>query len=167
MKKILFLLLVTSSFMPVADAQTESPMTATVPDTLLLVKVEADPRLDILGKKLAEYNVAKAKANAAGAKVVAGKTQGYRLMVVNSSDKAYAMEVRAYLLKKYDNRYAVHTSFVNPYIKVKFGDFVDKSEATNIRKQLMSSGVIKGNIYIVPEMVIVKRTAADAEDEEK
>ncbi len=163
MKKILFLLFIALSGVLLANAQTESSTIA--PDTMELVKIEADPRLDILGKKLAEYNVAKAKA--AASKVVTGRTQGYRLMVVNSNDKAYAMEVRAYLLKKYDNKYSVHTTFVNPYIKVKFGDFTDKAEATNIRKQLMSSGVIKGNIYIVPEMVIVKRTAAEAEDDEK
>lgn len=163
MKKVLFLLFFTMSLIAVVNAQTESPNIS--PDTMTLVKIEADPRLDILGKKLAEYNVAKNKT--AASKIVTGKVQGYRLMVVNSNDKAYAMEVRAFLLKKYNNKYAVHTSFVNPYIKVKFGDFTDKAEATSIRKQLMSSGVIKGNIYIVPEMVIVKRTAAEAEDDEK
>ncbi len=166
MKKIFFLLLVTSSFALVANAQTEQPTMGI--DTTDMVKIQADPRLDILGKKLAEYNVAKAKAvSTAGSKAVAGKAQGYRLMVVNTNDRAYAMEVRTYLLKQYGGQYAVHTSFVNPYIKVKFGDFTDKALATNIRKQLISSGKIKGNIYILPEMVNVKRSAQDAEDEEK
>ncbi len=145
----------------VAKAQTEEAVD--FEDSVLLVKVEADPRLDILGKKLAEYNAAKARATttASGGKIVAGRTQGYRLMVVNSSDRTYALQVRAYLLKQYSPQHAVHMTFVNPYIKLKFGDFIDRSAAVNMRKQLMSSGVVKGNIYIVPEQVVVKRTKAE------
>jgi hypothetical protein len=145
------------------NAQVDSPIDAS--DTMLIVRVNADPRLDLLGKKLADYNVAKAKSSANGNKVVMGRTQGYRLMVVNSSDRTYAMSVRSYLLKQYAGQHMVHMTFVNPYIKLKFGDFIERSEALRMRDQLLKSGIINGNIYVVPEQVIVKKTDFETEEE--
>jgi hypothetical protein len=109
--------------------------------------------------------VAKAKSSANGNKVVMGRTQGYRLMVVNSSDRTYAMSVRSYLLKQYAGQHMVHMTFVNPYIKLKFGDFIERSEALRMRDQLLKSGIINGNIYVVPEQVIVKKTDFETEEE--
>lgn len=164
MNKILMLVFILTGLRSTVHAQIDAP--ATLIDTMLVAKVQVDPRFELLGKKLADYNGAKAKSTAnAGNKMVAGKMPGYRLMVVNSSDRTYAMSVRSYLLKQYGGQHLVHMTFVNPYIKLKFGDFTERSAALNMRSQLMASGIIKGNIYVVPEQVIVKRTAAEMDEE--
>ena len=163
MNRIVIILLLMVGMHATVVAQVDTPVV--VMDTMLIVRVSADPRLDLLGKKLADYNVSKAKSASSSGKVVAGRTQGYRLMVVNSSDRTYAMSVRSYLLKQYAGQHLVHMTFVNPYIKLKFGDFVERSEATRMRDQLLRSGIIKGNIYLLPEMVIVKRAAEETEEE--
>lgn len=127
----------------------------TVPDRGF-VTVQKDLRLDILGKKMAEYNTKQTVTK------VGGYASGYRLMVVNTNDRNYAMQVRTYLLQKYPDQ-QVHMTFVNPYIKLKFGDFVDRNDAVKVRNDLVKSNLIKGNIYIVPEQVIVKKSKEDEE----
>ena len=110
--------------------------------------VDKDYRLELLGKKLAEYNEARAvRGNHSG--------KGYRLMVISTNDRDLAIKVRTYLLQSYPDQ-QVYMTFVNPFIKLKFGDFEDRKEADDIRKQLMQSPLITGNIYIVPETINIK-----------
>ena len=161
MNRIVLILLLMVGMQATVVAQVDTPVDAM--DTMLIVRVSADPRLEILGKKLADYNVTKGKPSPS--KTVVSRMPGYRLMVVNSSDRIYAFEVRGYLMKQYSGQHLVHMTFVNPYIKLKFGDFTEKSAAMKMRDQLLKSGIIKGNIYVIPEQVIVKRTAAEMEEE--
>ncbi|RYG43767.1 MAG: hypothetical protein EOO01_20745, partial [Chitinophagaceae bacterium] len=62
----------------------------TIVDTPLFgnVTVKKDPRLDILGTKLAEYNEAVAAKKARAAK-------GYRLMLLTTNDRNKAMSARS------------------------------------------------------------------------
>lgn len=103
-----------------------------------------DERVDLLGKKMAEYNES-----------LANKIQmvkGYRLMLLNTTDRALAMQVRSTLLQQYPDQ-KVYMTFLSPYIKLKFGNFLDKEEADKVRKQLIASKVVTGNVYLLPEMV--------------
>ncbi|MEI8060304.1 MAG: hypothetical protein WCG67_09110, partial [Ferruginibacter sp.] len=80
------------------------------------VIVTKDPRLDILAKKEVEFN----KLAALGPKAA----QGFRLLVVNSNDRNYAMKIRAQLLQAYPEQ-KVYMTYQEPFIKLKFGNFLD------------------------------------------
>ena len=133
---ILFLILITS----VAKAQ-DTLATGTITYTL-------DPRLETLGNKMAEYNDALAATAARTAK-------GYRLMVLSTSDRNEALNLRTRLLQLYPDQ-KVYMIFQSPYIKVKFGNFLEKKDAERTKKQLNDTKVVTGNIYVVAEKIEIK-----------
>jgi hypothetical protein len=112
-----------------------------------IVTITKDDRIDLLGKKMAEYNEGLAN------KIHMEK--GYRLMLLNTTDRNQALQMRSSLMQLYPEQ-NVYMTFQSPYIKLKFGDFLDKEEAEKMRKELNGSKVVPGNIYVVPEMVEVK-----------
>jgi hypothetical protein len=121
-------------------------------DTLAtgIVTVEKDPRIDVLGRKMTEYNEALA-SRPTGIR----SARGYRLMMLSTTNRQQALNVRARLLQLYPDQ-KVYMSFQSPYIKVKFGNFLDKSEAEQYQRQLKSSELVPNNIYIVAETIEVK-----------
>jgi len=143
MRKTIILFFVLGSVMtihaqaPVADTTTTGKVT-----------VNKDARLEILAKQEADINKATVGLGTKAAK-------GYRLLVVNSNDKAYAMKVRAALLQRFPEE-KVYMSFQAPFIKLKFGNFVEKEDAEKYRKMLTSSKIVTSNIYLIPEIVEVK-----------
>jgi hypothetical protein len=118
------------------------------------VIIEKDPRIDVLGEKMTEYNQALTRKTR--------MENGYRLMLLSSADRDKVMALRTRLLQIYPDQ-KVYTVFQTPYIKLKFGNFLDKEEAEKMKKQLMSMKLVEGNIYVVPEKVEVK---PDKKDEE-
>ena len=121
------------------------------------ITVTKDPRFELLGKKLAEYNEAVALKKARVGK-------GYRLMVLTTSDRSKAMSVRSSLIQQYPD-HKVYMIFQSPFIKLKFGNFVEKKEAEAIRKQLMASGIVSSNIYLLPDTIEIKPEAKIEEEE--
>jgi hypothetical protein len=121
-----------------------------ITDTMLLTKVTVnkDPRLD----KLAQIQVDIVKANM---KIASRFTKGFRLFVLKSDDRDYAMRVRAYLLQNFPEEKVI-MSYQAPFIKMKFGDFVEKADAEKVRKQIIKGGVVTGGIYIVPDTIELK-----------
>ena len=120
-----------------------------VPDTVALNKitVHQDYRLSILARKEAEINTAILKAEARIGK-------GYRLMILNTNDREYAMKTRGDLLQRFPEQ-KTYMWFANPYIKIKFGNFKTKEEAEPYRKQI--SKMLNGaTIYFIPETIEVK-----------
>ena len=111
------------------------------------VTVFKDARLDILVRREAEFN----EAIANGPKTA----QGYRLMLLSTSDRAMAMNLRAQLLQRYPEQ-KVYMSFQPPYIKVKFGNFLDKAEADSYRQEFIRNQLVTSNIYLVPENIEIK-----------
>lgn len=137
MKKIIsfFILMIVAGFV---WAQTSSS------DTAITVKVTKDPRLDLLVKVQADYNGFSMRF-----------TKGYRLLVLKSNNRDYSMKVRAYLLQHFPEEKVMMT-YQSPFIKLKFGDFVDKKDAEKYRDMIIKGGVVKDNIYIVPETIELK-----------
>lgn len=125
---------------------------AQTPDTLngpkeTGVVVFKDYRLDILGSKETELNTALLKLQARSA-------QGFRLMVLNTSDKDYAFKIRAELLQKFPEQ-KPYMWFANPYIRIKFGNFRTKEDAEPYRKEI--SKLLGGaTIYLIPETIEVE-----------
>ena len=110
------------------------------------VVVFKDYRLDILASKETELNTALLKLQARTA-------QGFRLMVLNTSDKDYAFKVRAELLQKFPEQ-KPYMWFANPYIRIKFGNFRTKEDAEPYRKEI--SKMLGGaTIYLIPETIEV------------
>ncbi len=105
-----------------------------------------DYRLDILGQKESELNTALLKLKAS-------TTQGFRLMVLNTSDKNYAFKVRAELLQKFPEQ-KLYMWYSNPYLRIKFGNFKSQEEAEPYRKQI--SKMLDGaTIYLIAETIEV------------
>ena len=143
MKKIVVVIF-SCIFCIAAQAQVANADTALVGK----VTVNKDPRLDILAKQEADINKATVGLGTKAAK-------GYRLLVVNSNDNNLVKKVRATLLQRFPEQ-KVYMSFQAPFIKLKFGNFVDKDEAEKYRKMLVNAKVVTTNIYLVPEIVEVK-----------
>ncbi|KAA9039213.1 SPOR domain-containing protein [Ginsengibacter hankyongi] len=111
------------------------------------VLVHQDYRMEILARKEADINTAILKAQSRIAK-------GYRLMVLNTNDRVYAMKIRGELLQKYPEQ-KTYMWFANPYIKIKFGNFRTQDEAEPYRKAI--SKMLNGaTIYYLPETIEVK-----------
>lgn len=119
-------------------------------DTTLVqnVTINKDPRLDILAK--AEVDMGNAAI-----KLAARFTKGYRLFVLKTDDRNYAMKVRTYLLQNFPEEKVI-MSYQAPFIKMKFGDFLEKEEAEKVKKQIIKGGVVTGGVYVVPDTIEVK-----------
>ncbi len=112
------------------------------------VTIIKDSRLDELAKIEAAFNedmAAKAKTTA----------KGYRLMLLSTNDRILAMKVRTQLLQRYPEQ-KVYMSFQPPYIKLKFGNFLDKEEAEDYRNEILKSKLVTSNIYLSAETIEVK-----------
>ena len=106
--------------------------------------VNKDPRMAILERKQLEFNTINLKSS-----------KGFRLLVISSNDREKVMNLRAKLLQLYPEQ-KVYMIFQNPFIKLKFGNFVDKEEAERYRDLLTDSKLVSNNIYVLPETVVVK-----------
>lgn len=110
------------------------------------VVVMKDYRIDIVAVKEAELNNVILQKNARHA-------SGYRLMVLNTSNKDYAFKVRAELLQRFPEQ-KPYMWYANPYIRIKFGNFKTKEEAEPYRKAI--SEMLGGaTIYYIPETIEV------------
>jgi hypothetical protein len=138
MKQLIFSVLCFATF------QSYAQVDSTTHGTVTVIK---DYRIDVLFKKMAEYNES----------IVAGvrNAKGYRLMLLSTNDRNAAMQLRSVLLQQYPDQ-KVYMTFQSPYIKLKFGNFLERSDAEKFRKQLTSQKLVNGNIYILPEMIEVK-----------
>ena len=112
------------------------------------VTINKDARLDILAK--AQVDIASTNS-----KMAARFTKGYRLFVLKTDDRDYAMKVRAYLLQNFPEEKVI-MSYQAPFIKMKFGDFVEKEEAERIKNHIIKGGVVKGGVYVVPDTIELK-----------
>lgn len=111
------------------------------------VVVHEDYRMDILGRKEAEINTETLKA-------LARIGRGYRLMILNTNDRAYAMKVRGELLQTFPEQ-KTYMWFANPYIKIKFGNFLSKDDADYYKNRI--SKMLNGaTIYFLPENIELK-----------
>jgi hypothetical protein len=117
-------------------------ITDTFPRTGNLVR--KDVRLDVLGRKMAEYNEG-----------LAQRTQlvsGFRLLLMKTTDRDAVMKLRSTLLQEYPDQknYLVFTA---PYIQLKFGNFITRADAEKMRKELLDQQLVSGNVYILNEKV--------------
>lgn len=145
MKKWLGLVLIV---MVSLNVQAQSPAAAVIDSSKYgAVMVSKDPRIDVFGEKMYAYNVALAKNIRSG--------KGYRLMLLSTSDRNAAINLRSKLLQQYPE-HKVYMAFQSPFIKLKMGNFVEKADAEKLKKQLLAQKLVTGNIYILPETIEIK-----------
>lgn len=153
MKNSLLIFVVMLSFL---SLQAQDNKADTMPKGI--VTVSKDPRIETLGKKMAEYN------ESLSSKL--RSTRGYRLMLLSTNDRSQALQIRTQLLQLFPDQ-QVYMVFQSPYIKLKMGNFLEKGEADDIRKQVLAAKIITGNIYIVPETVEVKGDKLNQTDDQQ
>lgn len=124
------------------------------------VTVNKDPRIDMLGAKMGEV-AQRATVSPTGYV----KTPGYRLMLMNTSDRNAVMIVRSKLLQMFPDQQP-YIIFQSPFIKLKFGDFLSRPEADKVRKQIMAAKLVSGSTYIVSEPIIIKASKLQKDQEE-
>ena len=130
----------------------------TISGTAVIIK---DARIDVLGKKMAEYNSSLGTVTYTNGLTSA---RGYRLMVVSTNDRPYAMKIRAQLYQMFPDQ-KQYMSFQMPNIKIKFGNFLDKADAEKVRKQILGTKLVTNNIYILPETIEIKPAKEEKEKE--
>ena len=156
MKKFFLFTILTGSFL-LATAQ--NALDTTDGGTAVVIK---DARIAVLETKLASYNNILANANKVAGKEVTHTsstgivlTQGFRLMVISTSDRDLAMKVRAKLFQTFPDQ-KPYMEFQMPNTKIKFGNFLDKGQAERVKKQIMAMKLVPNNIYVISCMVEMK-----------
>ena len=125
------------------------------PDSNVVTKVSVtkDPRLELLAKAEVDIN-----------NMANRFTKGYRLFVLKSNNRDYAIKVRSYLLQNFPEEKVIMT-YQAPFIKMKFGDFEELKDAEKYRDLIIKAGVITGNIYVVPDTIELKPDRVNKEEQ--
>ena len=95
-------------------------------DTIIVHK---DPRLDIFTAKQASINKVTARMSSNGL------FKGYRLQVLNTRSRDEAFKTKAMLLENFPDEKA-YVLYQSPYFKVRVGNFINRSDAENFKKEL-------------------------------
>ncbi len=136
-KFFLFFLFV--SICAVAHAQM---VTDTVNSNVFVVK---DSRIELLTKKKAEINKKAADAKR--------PTKGYRIQVLNTTDRNQALAAKSKLLAQYPD-HKTYLMYTAPYFKIRFGNFVERAEADELKKELAK--MFPTGVFIIPSEIEYK-----------
>ena len=121
-----------------------------IKDTTLVngnLTIVMDSRLELLAKKEAEIN----EAIANGPKFA----KGYRLMILNTTNRTEAMSIRSKLLQLFPEQ-KIYMTFQPPHIKVKLGNFLEKNEAEEYIKEVNQNKLVTTEVYLLSEMIEIK-----------
>ena len=110
------------------------------------VTVFKDPRLDLLINKQVELNKEVYKEN--------NRTgSGFRVLVVNTNDRARAMEVKSKMMSEFPE-HKTYLIYQSPYFKIQVGNFRDRKEAEALRKRILL--LYAAGVIVVPATVEFK-----------
>ena len=110
-------------------------------DTIIVHK---DSRLDIFTAKQASINKVTARMSSNGL------FKGYRLQVLNTRSRDDAFKTKAMLLENFPDE-KTYVLYQSPYFKVRIGNFVNRNDAENFRKEL--SLFITQPAYVVEDLI--------------
>ncbi len=109
-------------------------------------EIVKDPRLDLLIQKQAELNRKVYLDNNRTA-------QGFRILVMNTSDRKKAMDTKSTLMRDFPD-HKTYLIYQSPHFKIQIGNFRTRDDAESLRKKIsrkFSSGVI-----VIPSTIEVK-----------
>ncbi len=79
---------------------------------------------------------------------------GYQLQVLNTTNRDDAIKAKSLLLSKYPQQ-KTFLMFQTPYYKIRFGNFVTRTEAASYQKKIKSHFA---NVFIIPSRFEIKVT---------
>ncbi len=115
-------------------------------DSTSSIVIHKDPRLDLLVKKQAQINevtTRDARRNIAG----------YRLQVINTSDRNAAISAKTKIYQLYPELKS-YLLYQAPYFRLRVGNFKDKDEAEEYRKLL--SKEFPNSVFLVRDTIEIK-----------
>jgi hypothetical protein len=120
------------------------------------ILVYRDSRLDLLIQKQADYN---GKMN-----LVRKFSTGFRIQVVNTTDRAEAVSAKTKLLAQFPEE-KTYLIYQEPYFKVRFGNFRSRSDAEEYQERLnnLFPGVFIISSPIEPKPEWFKEAAGDGQ----
>lgn len=133
MKKLLSILIVLSLK---AAAQTDTG----------LVVVHKDPRINLLMKKQAQINEETTRSSRRS-------MQGYRIQVMNTTDRNTALDAKTKAYQLYPELKA-YLLYQSPYYRIRVGNFKTKSEADDYIKELARN--FDNNVFVVRDVIEIK-----------
>ena len=136
MKKLVLALTIACSALTLT-AQTDSTSS---------IVIHKDPRVDMLVKKQAQINEVTTRD---ARRMVAG----YRLQVINTSDRSEAIAAKTKVYQLYPDLKA-YLLYQAPYFRLRVGNFTDKDEAEEYRKTLLRE--FPNSVFVVRDTVEVK-----------
>jgi hypothetical protein len=110
------------------------------------VLVHKDPRMEELSKKQAAVNLGIKKASAR-------TMRGFRLLILNTSNRDEAIDAKTKVLSYFPELKA-YIGYQSPMFKVKAGNFKTRDEAEKYRKNLNT--VFPKGVFIISETIEVK-----------
>ncbi|TCZ68571.1 SPOR domain-containing protein [Flaviaesturariibacter aridisoli] len=120
------------------------------------VVVHKDPRVDLLAKRQGQINVAVRKASSRTA-------QGFRLLIISTTDRQAAIDAKSKIYTLYPELKA-YLSYQSPYYKLKAGNFKTRAEADSYRKSL-NAQFPKG-VFVINDVVELKAEKETVEIED-
>jgi hypothetical protein len=115
-------------------------------DSTSSVVIHKDPRLDVLIKKQTQINEVTTRESRRN-------IAGYRLQVINTSDRNAAISAKTKIYQLYPELKA-YLLYQAPYFRLRVGNFKDKEEAEEYRKLL--SKEFPNNVFLVRDTIEVK-----------
>lgn len=115
-------------------------------DSTSSIVIHKDPRLDVLVKKQAQINEATTRDTRRN-------IAGYRLQVINTSDRNAAIAAKTKVYQLYPELKA-YLLYQAPYFRLRVGNFKDKDEAEDYFKAL--SKEFPNNVFLVRDTIEVK-----------
>lgn len=109
------------------------------------VAVQKDPRIDVLIKKQAEINEATTRESRRN-------VPGFRIQVINTTDRTAAIQAKTKVYTLYPELKA-YLLYQAPYFRLRVGNFVIRKDAEQMQARL--SKEFKQNLFIVNDVVEV------------
>ncbi|TWI81082.1 sporulation related protein [Lacibacter cauensis] len=129
-------------FVSISAATYAQMITDTVSNNVFVVK---DSRIDLLAKKKAEINKKAADARR--------PTKGFRIQVLNTTDRTQALAAKSKLLAQYPE-HKTYLLYQAPYFKLRIGNFVERNEADDLKKELAK--MFPTGVFIIPSDIEYK-----------
>ena len=110
------------------------------------VVVHKDPRIELLINKqieINEYTTRNARRN----------VQGYRILVINTNDRAKATEAKARIYQKF-RELPAYLMYQSPFYKLKVGNFREREEAEQYLADIQR--LFPTGVFVVRDVIEVK-----------
>jgi len=114
--------------------------------------ITKDARYDLLVNKKAEINKKAADAKKS--------TKGFRIQVLNTTDRTQALTAKSKLLSLYPE-HKTYLMYQAPYFKLRIGNFEEKKDADDLKKEL--NRLFPTGVFVIPSEIELK---TDKEKEE-